>query len=295
MKKGVYFALLLLLSLSVQGCAGQQKETETQAETQAQAETEPETRQAEETESETETETAAVEKAYDLQVSTIIGSLVDIDLEQITVLSDNGNEIILPIKEAELDFTSGFRVGNLISVDYTGKIQETDNLKADITVLRAADSSDVQELEISPPRKETEADTEEGTEQESESAALDSEEPETQSGTSDSGKPETQSEEEETGAESSEASEESAETESAAEEVLTIRGEIQNLDRNSMTILEDDKQELTFGIMNVRMYFARGMKKGTEVVVSYTGELSGEEQEVISVMDAVSFKEKENE
>lgn len=284
MKKSVCFALICLLSISVQGCAGQQTESETQTETQKQ--TELETLREVETESEPETETEEAEKEEDLRVGTIIGSLVDIDMEQITVLSDNGNEIILPIKEAELDFSGGFRVGNLVSVNYTGEILETDNRSADIAVLRAADSSDVQELEVSALENEKEAEAESGGESESESGTEEGTEGESESGT-----------EENTEGESESGLEEDTEqeSESPTAEVQTIRGEIQNLDRNSMTILTDDKEELTFGIMNVQMYFSKGMAKGTKVVISYTGELTGENQGVVSVTDAASFKEKENE
>lgn len=284
MKKSVCSALILLLSFSVQGCTGQPKETETQPVTQMQMELELETLHEVETESESETEAVSAEKTEDSQVSTIIGSLVDIDMEQITVLSDNGNEIILPIKEAELDFSSGFRVGNLVAVNYTGELLETDNLKADISVLRAADSSDVQELEISAPRKNSEnegdeaatetADTDEGAETGDEDGTEETETEETEA-------PETESDTE-------------AESETEKEALQTIRGDIQNLDRNSMTILTEDKEELTFGIMNVQMYFSKGMAKGTKVVVAYTGEFTGDGQSVVSVTDAGSFTEKED-
>lgn len=322
MKKSVSYALVLMLCVSVQGCAGQTKESETQPSTQMQMELELETLQEAETESETGTEameTEKAEKAEDMQVNTVIGSLVDIDMKQITVLSDNGNEIILPISEAELDFRNGFRVGNLVCVDYTGEILETDNLEADIFVLRAADSSDVRELRVSEPRKETEeesegesaaenvreseseADTDARGESESETDTEDGEETESgtdtdahgetgsETDTEDSGQGESGTDAEDDGEASTEGSTETV------EEVKILRGQIQEIEWNSMTIMDEDKEERTFGIMNVQIYFAKGMAKGTEVVVSYTSEESGEGQKVISVMDAVSFKEKEDE
>lgn len=334
MKKSVSYALVLMLCVSVQGCAGQTKESETQPSTQMQMELELETLQEAETESETGTEameTEKAEKAENMQVNTVIGSLVDIDMKQITVLSDNGNEIILPISEAELDFRNGFRVGNLVCVDYTGEILETDNLEADIFVLRAADSSDVRELRVSEPRKETEeesegesaaenvreseseadtdargeseseTDTEDGGETESGTDTEDVEETESgtdkdahgetgsETDTEDSGQGESGTDAEDDGEASTEGSTETG------EDVKILRGQIQEIEWNSMTIMDEDKEERTFGIMNVQIYFAKGMAKGTEVVVSYTSEESGEGQKVISVMDAVSFEEKEDE
>jgi len=248
-----------------------------------QMELEMETLQEAETETETETQTQepeeAAEQAGSMRVNTLIGSLVDIDMEQITVLSDNGNEIILPIADTELDFCNGFRVGNLVSVNYTGELLETDSRKADISVLRAADSSDVEELKISAPEEKTgetdagESTAPEGTEETKETES----ETGGESGeTGETDAEETQAPEDETG--------EDAETETE-EKVQTVRGKMQSMDRNSMTILTEDQKELTFGIMNVKMYFSKGMTKGTEIEVSYRGEITGDDQEVVSVTD----------
>ena len=298
MKKCVSYALVLMLCVSVQGCAGQTAESEIQPSTQIELEVE--TQQEVETESGTESETAETEEtAGDLQVNTVIGSLVDIDMKQITVLSDNGNEIILPINGAELDFRNGFRVGNLVSVDYTGEILETDNLEADISVLRAADSSDIQELKVSAPRQKTEEESESGAaaednaESEGEAATEGSTESESEAATEESTEAESEAAtENSTEAESEAATDDSTESE---EEVKILRGKIQKMEWNSMTIMTDEQEEQTFGIMNVRMYFSKGMAKGTAVVVSYTGDFTGEEQKVLSVVDAESFKEKEKE
>ena len=244
MKKNAGFILGLLLCLGVSGCAGQ-----TQKETQTEKQTETSTQQTTEMESETETE-AATEASEREPVNTVIGSLVDLDLKQLVVLSDNGNEIIFPIKGAELDFRGGFRVGNLVSVEYTGQIVSPDSRKADISVRRVADSADVQELkeEKSGNDTESEVETETAGSQESESGS-----------------------------------------EQEPEEIKSVQGKIQKMNLNSITILTDDKKKHTFGIMNARMYFAKGIKKGVKVTVTYRGELLEEETKVISVT------EKENE
>ncbi len=55
------------------------------------------------------------------------------------------------------------------------------------------------------------------------------------------------------------------------------------------------RKKLTFKIANVRMYFAKGMTRGTKVVVSYTGEVSGadtDQMNVISVQNDTADAEK---
>jgi hypothetical protein len=215
------------------------------------------------TEVETETETDEETEA-NVQVNTLVGSLVDIDMEQITILSDNGNEIILPISGTELDFRGGFRLGNLVAVTYTGDLTSTDGRACDIVTLRAADSSDVGELEYVEPETETESETETETESETET--------ETESETETETETETESETE------------------AVQKTKTLRGTLQKLERNTMTILTKDKEEKTFGIVNVQMYFAKGMSVGTKVVVSYQGTFSDEDTTVVSVIDQKTYK-----
>ena len=72
----------------------------------------------------------------------------------------------------------------------------------------------------------------------------------------------------------------------------STKGKIKSIDRNNMTItITGSNKEWTFGIMNTRMYFAKGMKKGRNIVVSYTGDISDSEQNIISVIDFPSFEE----
>jgi hypothetical protein len=219
------------------------------------------------TEVETETETDEETEA-NVQVNTLVGSLVDIDMEQITILSDNGNEIILPISGTELDFRGGFRLGNLVAVTYIGDLTSTDGRACDIVTLRAADSSDVGDLEYVEP--ETESETETETESETETEA------ETETETESETETETETETE-------------LETE-AVQKTKTLRGTLQKLERNTMTILTKDKEEKTFGIVNVQMFFAKGMSVGTKVVVSYQGTFSDEDTTVVSVIDQKTYK-----
>jgi len=217
-------------------------------------------------------------------VNTIVGSLVDIDLQQLTVLSDNGNEIIFPIENVELDFRGGFRVGNLVSVQYMGEKLYADNRDTDVVVLRAADSADVQEL--SEPESETESRKETEGKSESETGTEQESQRESETGTES----ETESEAE-TESKTSEPESESA-AEDDAGKIKNTKGKIKSIDRNNMTItITGSNKEWTFGIMNTRMYFAKGMKKGRNIVVSYTGDISDSEQNIISVIDFPSFEE----
>lgn len=277
MKKRAGFALLLLLSLTLSGCGGDVKETETETVSpptgQMELELDVQSLRGEniETEAQPEKGTEETENAPgDGREHTVIGSLADIDMEQITVLSDNGNEIIFSTKGAELDFAGGFRVGNLVSVSYKGELTQTDNRKTSVTVLRAADSGDIRELEASAPETEQETgNTEESKETETETG-----------GETKADEPETT----ETDTAEADGTDSGTEGEAAAaEDARVLTGKLDSMDRNSMTIVTADGGKKTFGIVNVRMHFAAGMAKGTEVAISYTGELTEAGETVLSV------------
>ncbi len=249
MKKGVSFAVILACGLLIGGC--QKKEVMVQeTETVVQTETESEIH----TETETEAKAEMEEKSRPEKHNTVIGSLIDLNMETITILSDNGNEIILPLKNAEMDFRNGFRVGNLVAVEYTGELQKADNSKeSEIQVLRVADSSDIAELK-------EKTDGEASTEKESESLT--------------------------------ESEETSSETESGAvPKVKKMTGTLKEMNLNKMILLNKKKAEQTISIANARMYFAKGMKEGMKIAVSYEGEFPEENNAVQTVMDVVSFRQ----
>ena len=75
------------------------------------------------------------------------------------LLSDNGNELAFSTDDVKIDLPSGIRIGNLVSVDYTGKITQKGSEKA--TAVRIAGSADVFK---SDAETETEAATEKATE-----------------------------------------------------------------------------------------------------------------------------------
>lgn len=262
MRKRVYLAFVLVLSLSLAGCAGQEKETEAQTESQMKMELEIETMQTEEpvTEKVEESEPAEITAG---QVSTLIGSLVDLSMDRMTILSDNGNEILLSLESSELDFRRGFRVGNLVAVEYNGEIQETDSSRGTVRVLRVADSADVQELQVSPSGDGSRDDAQGNTE--------------TEPDVKDSA-------EMESAAQGNTESEGESESEAVPEEeVHILYGTLEEMSLNRMTIGTEDNNKESFGIMNVRMYFPKGMSEGLKVAVSYTGDFDSEERKILSV------------
>ena len=83
----------------------------------------------------------------------MIGTLEELSMDQVVLLSDNGNELAFSTDDVKIDLPYGIRIGNLVSVDYTGKITQKGTKKA--TAVRIAGSADVFE---SDPETETKAD-----------------------------------------------------------------------------------------------------------------------------------------
>ena len=97
-------------------------------------------------EKETKQSTGSSETVNSSEVHTVIGTLV-------VLLSDNGNELAFSTDDVKIDLPYGIRIGNLVSVDYTGKITQKGTKKA--TAVRIAGSADVFE---SDAETETKAD-----------------------------------------------------------------------------------------------------------------------------------------
>ena len=104
-------------------------------------------------EKETKQSTGSSETVNSSEVHTVIGTLEELSMDQVVLLSDNGNELAFSTDDVKIDLPSGIRVGNLVSVDYTGKITQKGTKKA--TAVRIAGSADVFE---SDAETETKAD-----------------------------------------------------------------------------------------------------------------------------------------
>ena len=87
------------------------------------------------------------------EVHTVIGTLEELSMDQVVLLSDNGNELAFSTDDVKIDLPYGIRIGNLVAVDYTGKITQKGTKKA--TAVRIAGSADVFE---SDAETETKAD-----------------------------------------------------------------------------------------------------------------------------------------
>lgn len=104
-------------------------------------------------EKETKQSTGSSETVNSSEVHTVIGTLEELSMDQVVLLSDNGNELAFSTDDVKIDLPSGIRIGNLVSVDYTGKITQKGTGKA--TAVRIAGSADVFE---SDAETETKAD-----------------------------------------------------------------------------------------------------------------------------------------
>ena len=92
-------------------------------------------------EKETKQSTGSSETVNSSEVHTVIGTLEELSMDQVVLLSDNGNELAFSTDDVKIDLPSGIRIGNLVSVDYTGKITQKGSEKA--TAVRIAGSADV--------------------------------------------------------------------------------------------------------------------------------------------------------
>ena len=125
-------------------------------------------KQSEETQDQTskESEQTAGEQTGDEELHTVIGTLEELGMDQVMLLSDNGNELIFSVEGVKIDLPSGIRIGNLIAVDYTGKINKKGTKKAAaIRIAGSADTVNVGETEKEENEEnDLEAATEETTE-----------------------------------------------------------------------------------------------------------------------------------
>ena len=104
-------------------------------------------------EKETKQSTGSSETVNSSEVHTVIGTLEELRMDQVVWLADNGNELAFSTDDVKIDLPYGIRIGNLVSVDYTGKITQKGTKKA--TAVRIAGSADVFE---SDAETETKAD-----------------------------------------------------------------------------------------------------------------------------------------
>lgn len=125
-------------------------------------------KQSEETQDKTskESEQTAGEQTGDEELHTVIGTLEELGMDQVMLLSDNGNELIFSVEGVKIDLPSGIRIGNLIAVVYTGKINKKGTKKAAaIRIAGSADTVNVGETEKEENEEnDLEAATEETTE-----------------------------------------------------------------------------------------------------------------------------------
>ena len=213
MRKGFLWAILPTAVLAVTGCSGKTPDSQTQetaqkavqkaaetadvqqgselsdaqsggkaengreeALTEADGETadsQAETSEVQGEEGEKTTENQEKETQESGRVRTVIGTLEELNTKQLTMLSDNGNELTFGVSDAEIDLPAGIRVGNLVSVEYTGKITKKGTKKASaVRIAGSADTVAVGETETAETETDTAEASESAGEQETEKAAV---------------------------------------------------------------------------------------------------------------------------
>ena len=134
--------------------AKKKAESETEKEKESTSEKNRETQTDKESaasEKETKQSTGSSETVNSSEVHTVIGTLEELSMDQVVLLSDNGNELAFSTDDVKIDLPSGIRIGNLVSVDYTGKITQKGSGKA--TAVRIAGSADVFESDAETETK----------------------------------------------------------------------------------------------------------------------------------------------
>ena len=205
-------------------------------------------------EKETKQSTGSSETVNSSEVHTVIGTLEELSMDRVVLLSDNGNELAFSTDDVKIDLPSGIRIGNLVSVDYTGKITQKGSEKA--TAVRIAGSADVFKSDA-----ETEKATEKATEQTTRKNKKSSEAA-TEAKTDES---------------------KAAETKADASKKQTVKGTLEKISMTGMTIKTSDGKELKFRIVEVPLYLEKGLTKGMSVKITYRGELQSEDSDQESV------------
>ena len=211
-------------------------------------------------EKETKQSTGSSETVNSSEVHTVIGTLEELSMDQVVLLSDNGNELAFSTDDVKIDLPSGIRIGNLVSIDYTGKITQKGSEKA--TAVRIAGSADVFK---SDAETETEAATEKETEKVTEQTTRKNK----------------KSSEAATEAKTDESK--AAETKADASKKQTVKGTLERISMTGMTIKTSDGKELKFRIVQVPLYLEKGLTKGMSVKIAYRGELQSEDSDQESV------------
>lgn len=211
-------------------------------------------------EKETKQSTGSSETVNSSEVHTVIGTLEELSMDQVVLLSDNGNELAFSTDDVKIDLPSGIRIGNLVSIDYTGKITQKGSEKA--TAVRIAGSADVFK---SDAETETEAATEKETEKVTEQTTRKNK----------------KSSEAATEAKTDESK--AAETKADASKKQTVKGTLERISMTGMTIKTSDGKELKFRIVQVPLHLEKGLTKGMSVKIAYRGELQSEDSDQESV------------
>ena len=209
-------------------------------------------------EKETKQSTGSSETVNSSEVHTVIGTLEELSMDQVVLLSDN--ELAFSTDDVKIDLPSGIRIGNLVSVDYTGKITQKGTEKA--TAVRITGSADVFK---SDAETETEAATEKATEKATEQTTRKNK----------------KSSEAATEAKTDESK--AAETKADASKKQTVKGTLEKISMTGMTIKTSDGKELKFRIVQVPLYLEKGLTKGMSVKITYRGELQSEDSDQESV------------
>lgn len=137
MRKKYWMLSALVVCLAFTGCGNKEKETEVQ--TEVQTETESETEIQTETESETEVQTEPVIETGDSMnmARQLKGLVKSSDSTNLTIQTERGKELSFSTVGADIQAAGGIVAGNNVTIVYKGVIKDTDT--SDVKVLMVKD------------------------------------------------------------------------------------------------------------------------------------------------------------
>ncbi|MDY3920307.1 MAG: SH3 domain-containing protein [Candidatus Limivivens sp.] len=192
-----------------------------------------------------ETEMGLDDYSNSEMIKTVSGTITAVNMNTISILSDNGNDLSFSIYGAAIHVMNGLDLGNYLTIEYNGEISD-DNDTSMVWVISVKDSAAAAQ---EAPAAQTPESNDTVPEAEAQT-------------------PESNDSVPETGTQKGTAADEQADADQTGAET-TVRGLIQNATQTSVTILTEDGASLIFAHEGAETELADGLQIGNYINVTY--------------------------